>query len=403
LPGGGFRERRNGYSYDANGNRLSQTGTSASTYTVAGSSNKLSATSGALARTYTYDAVGNVLTTGVSTHAYNKRGRLRTSRLNSTTSNTGYYYNALGQRIRKNGGTPGNIYFMYDESGHLVGEYTTTTLVQETVWLGDIPVATLRPKTGGVDLFYVHTDQLNTPRKVTRPSDNKQRWSWDPTPFGEGAPNENPQALGTFKYNLRFPGQYFDVESNFNYNYFRDYDPATGRYSQSDPIGLSGGLNTYAYGYGSPAQTADPFGLAPPRTSPAPSPFPPGPFVFPTPGSPSNTDWANNAAQQISDWMTKDQEVSEQQKDIEHARYHRVCDRPPPGNLDPCAKARWRYRQALECKRLREEWERRWGTPQSRAPHERAIQEQKGRLRNAADDISSLCLLPPPTLPKDCQ
>ncbi|HEV7606569.1 MAG TPA: RHS repeat-associated core domain-containing protein [Steroidobacteraceae bacterium] len=254
-----------GYTYDADGNRLTQTGTSASTYTIPGTSNKLSSTTGALARTYTYDAVGNVLTTGVSTHTYNKRGRLRTSRLNSTTTNTGYYYNALGQRIRKNGGTPGNIYFVYDEAGHLVGEYTTTTLVQETVWLGDIPVATLRPKSGGgVDVFYVHTDQLNTPRKVTRPSDNKLRWSWDPTPFGEGAPNENPSvpALGVFTYNLRFPGQYFDVESNFYYNYFRDYDPAKGGYVQSDPIGLLGGLNTYGYVGANPLSQIDPTGEA---------------------------------------------------------------------------------------------------------------------------------------------
>jgi RHS repeat-associated protein len=61
---------------------------------------------------------------------------------------------------------------------------------------------------------------------------------------------------------LRFPGQYFDSESNLNYNYFRDYDPTIGRYAESDPIGLNGGLNTYAYASDSGAMNADPLGLA---------------------------------------------------------------------------------------------------------------------------------------------
>ncbi len=44
---------------------------------------------------------------------------------------------------------------------------------------------------------------------------------------------------------LRFPGQQHDPASAFNYNYFRDYDPSTGRYVQSDPIGLAGGINAH--------------------------------------------------------------------------------------------------------------------------------------------------------------
>jgi RHS repeat-associated protein len=153
---------------------------------------------------------------------------------------------------------------MYDEAGHLVGEYDSSgNLIQETVWLGDIPVATLRPNGASVDVYYVHSDQLNTPRKVSRPSDNQLRWRWDPTPFGEGAPDEDPASLGAFVYNLRFPGQQFDVESNLSYNYFRDYDPAIGRYIESDPIGLEGGLNTFAYAFLNPASISDPTGLVP--------------------------------------------------------------------------------------------------------------------------------------------
>jgi RHS repeat-associated protein len=90
-------------------------------------------------------------------------------------------------------------------------------------------------------------------------------------------PNPDPNNTGnSFDFPLRFPGQYADRETNLNYNYFRDYDPAIGRYIQSDPIGLEGGINTYGYGDGKPTMLDDPFGLDPvpiypfPRTSPAP-------------------------------------------------------------------------------------------------------------------------------------
>jgi len=258
LTGGVSSGTTRGWSYDANGNRLTETGTAPSTYTVSSSNNRITAISGNLPRTYAYDAVGN--TTGYAgvAFSYDNRGRMTSASYGGNSAT--YVYNALGQRIRRVGPS-GTTLYMYDESGHLLGEYDGSgALVQETVWLGDTPVATLRPNGSSVDVFYVHTDHLNTPRLVTQPSGNAERWRWDSDPFGTNAANENPSGLGAFKYTLRFPGQQYDGLAGLYYNYFRDYDPAVGRYVESDPIGLHGGVNTYDYAAQDPLQNIDPTG-----------------------------------------------------------------------------------------------------------------------------------------------
>jgi RHS repeat-associated protein len=87
-------------------------------------------------------------------------------------------------------------------------------------------------------------------------------WMWFDDPFGTNLPNSNPQGAGGFTYNLRFPGQLFDGQVGLHYNYARNYDPAVGRYIESDPIGLRGGINTYAYAGDNAMSRIDPQGLA---------------------------------------------------------------------------------------------------------------------------------------------
>ena len=109
-------------------------------------------------------------------------------------------------------------------------------------------------------LHYIHADHLNTPRVITNQA-QQVVWRWDHTePFGADMANGNPSGLGVFEFNLRLPGQYFDKETNLSYNYKRDYDSALGRYIQSDPIGLAGGINTYAYVNSNPLSFTDPTG-----------------------------------------------------------------------------------------------------------------------------------------------
>ncbi len=148
--------------------------------------------------------------------------------------------------------------YTYDEAGHLLGEYTATgQLIQEHVWLGDTPIALIDAQ--GVKLVFA--DQLDTPRRITDTT-GKALWKWNGEAFGLTLPNEDADGDGkTLTYNLRFPGQVFDKESNLHYNWHRYYDPGTGRYVSSDPIGLDGGINTYLYADGSPTTRTDPLGL----------------------------------------------------------------------------------------------------------------------------------------------
>ncbi|HEY4370041.1 MAG TPA: RHS repeat-associated core domain-containing protein [Steroidobacteraceae bacterium] len=247
------------FAYDANGNRLTQGGDVTSTFTVDAASNRLTGVSGGLTRSYAYDSAGNTTGYGGNTFTYNAAGRMVLA--SNSAGTTAYVYNALGQRIRKSSAASATI-FAYDEAGHLLGEYDQSgNLIQELVWLGDTPVATIRLETCGVSIFYIHTDHLNAPRRISRRSTAQLVWSWESDPFGTAAPNQNPSGLGQFAFNLRFPGEYYDAETGLTQNDVRDYDSATGRFVESDPSGLDGGSSTYGYANASPIQFYDQDGM----------------------------------------------------------------------------------------------------------------------------------------------
>ena len=120
-----------------------------------------------------------------------------------------------------------------------------------------VDISSVEQNTAGEPtLYFVHNDHLTTPQVVTNQS-QLVVWVADDEPFGKAKLG----VLNSINLDSRFPGQYFDRETNLYYNYFRDYDPSIGRYIESDPIGLDGGINTYAYVEGNPLKGIDPTGL----------------------------------------------------------------------------------------------------------------------------------------------
>jgi RHS repeat-associated protein len=261
------------YSYDATGNRTSKTiGSTTYTNTVAPDSNKYTQTQDVTGTAAVqYDAAGHITADGANTFTYSDRGRMATASNAGGTVN--YSYNALELRVAKTGPTAliptGASYYVYDEQGQLLGEYdANNNPLYETIYLGNTPVGVLK-QTGSAQsaniatsIYNVYSDHLNTARVITRASDNAMVWRWDAAEaFGATAPDQNPSNIAIFSYNPRLPGQTFDKETGLNQNWNREYDPRQGRYRQSDPIGLAGGINTYAYVEGNPLSGVDPRGL----------------------------------------------------------------------------------------------------------------------------------------------
>jgi RHS repeat-associated protein len=121
-----------------------------------------------------------------------------------------------------------------------------------------------QPPSGAPVFSWIHTDRLGTPLAVTStPSAGAAQVIWRATyePFGLVTPAEDPDGdLQDFTLDLRFPGQVFDAETGDHYNFFRTYDPGTGRYLEVDPIGQLGGINVFSYTKGDPINSTDPSG-----------------------------------------------------------------------------------------------------------------------------------------------
>lgn len=216
-------------------------------------------------RLISYDRAGNMVNDGAGLLlTYDAKNRPRSSTWFGGTA-TSFAFNAFGQRMRKThpGLADGGDLYVYDESGMLIGRYSASGQpIEELVYLEGRPVATVRSPADPsyMQIHPILTDHLGTPRKVLT-SGGQAVWSWDSKdPYGNQFPNEWLGG-GSFSLNLRFPGQWFDGETGLFHNGFRDYSAKLGRYVQPDPIGLAGGMNSYAYVGSNPLNGVDPLGL----------------------------------------------------------------------------------------------------------------------------------------------
>lgn len=229
--------------WDANGNRQ---GDGSGWYGYAANSNRMTSNPSG---TVTLDATGNTLAASGLTFEYNQAGRLAAAR--SSGSLLGQYaYSFDGHRAQKivQGAT---TLFHYGADDNLLAETDAAgTTLKEYVW--DDQGRPLAQISGGV-VTYLHPDHLGSPRIGTDSAKNVV-WQWQDLPFGVAAPT------GSVTVALRYPGQYHEAETGLFQNWNRTYDKVSGRYLESDPVGVFAGGNTYGYVDANPMRRGDPSG-----------------------------------------------------------------------------------------------------------------------------------------------
>lgn len=252
------------FSYDAVGNRLAEQhsdGSASKSYIYTDNSNRLNQIN---ADSITLDATGNTISDATRQYQYNAMNRLESVNNIQTGVQGSYRYNYNGQRVYKQvtGGQNAELRYVYGQSGELLGEYDSSgNRIREYIYLANGTNELIAQVEASGAIIQIHTDHLGTPRLATD-QDKRIVWRWDSDAFGATAADEDPDQDGRYTViNHRFPGQYYDQEAGLYYNYYRYYDPETGRYITSDPIGLKGGLNTYSYVSGNPLAKIDPKGL----------------------------------------------------------------------------------------------------------------------------------------------
>jgi RHS repeat-associated protein len=247
------------------GNRLSETvgQLTPTNYAYTPHTNRLAKQTGAVTQSFAYTGSGNIASAtpasgSAAVFSYNQANRLSASAVPSAAPQE-YAYDwrgLLGTRTVTSTSPVTPYQYQYDLGGHLLEEQDQGVAQVDYIWLAGQPLATVTPSTGIVT--YLVTDRLQQPRLGVQPTGEATAgtvtWVNAALPFG------GQSVSGSLQQNLRLPGQVADPDTGWYHNGMRDYMPTWGRYLQTDPIGLAGGMNTYGYVAQNPLKFVDPSG-----------------------------------------------------------------------------------------------------------------------------------------------
>ena len=386
------------HAYDLNGNRTTDGASAPGTPTTAtytSNTNRMATLNGAAV---TLDAAGQITNDGLNSYTWDDAGRLKTVSRGGQLRAT-YYYDHKHRRTRKvtTAAAPQGaktLVYHYDDQDRLIAETTQTGApVRSYLWADAHLLAqveyTLNATTGlytvSRELLF-ELDHLGTPRQA-RLTGGSAVWRWESDGYGNTLPDEDPDGNGqkTYVY-LRFPGQYYDEESGLHYNWHRYYVPRLGRYLSSDPIGVVGGINTHLYVSGNPLSGTDPLGLF--DASPIKGTLP---KLLPAAGAAAAADGPLPVGDVVALGILGVGLADEIAREANQREVHRVCDEPPPINLDPCELAKWKLTKALQCKQVRQKMTEKWFGGTYDSGHAARMTQLEQEIESLRRRVDRLC------------